>query len=350
MYKDINNGGLRRKRGGADFDLSDSDDDAEARQRAKRREFAKMRKALLTDEKLGKIAEDPKKMAFLRAVEDRENEEELGLGWDILDTGEEGNGKDEENTQEVADSQAQAADAQTAGVKRKRPLQESLPDATNRPPPAARRTKGKKPATLAEIRESVSFLIEAPESRSFQSHADSSDVEDENDVHDQATDVDNQVMDDLEREKMPPPPLPQHQNPRRTSAPIIDRLSLKRAASAESQAASSTRLAFMAPSATTSGTFHVPSLLRRASTSNLVNLDNNHGITTLAVTEQAAGDGDAKSTYVKKGGKKGSILGQAREMERRAVLDAVEKRRQEERERIARRRRSGFLAAGGSWG
>jgi mediator of replication checkpoint protein 1 len=54
LFKDITNGILRRKRG-ADYDLSDSDDDLEARRRRKQREFAKMRKALLEDEKLGKI-------------------------------------------------------------------------------------------------------------------------------------------------------------------------------------------------------------------------------------------------------------------------------------------------------
>ena len=45
---------LRRKRG-ADYDLSDSDDEGEARRRRKQREFAKMRKALLEDEEIGKI-------------------------------------------------------------------------------------------------------------------------------------------------------------------------------------------------------------------------------------------------------------------------------------------------------
>jgi len=57
LFKDIANGGLRRKRG-AEMELWDSDDEDEAAQRrraAKQREFAKMRKALLADENLGKI-------------------------------------------------------------------------------------------------------------------------------------------------------------------------------------------------------------------------------------------------------------------------------------------------------
>ena len=306
-----------------------------------------MRKALLTDEKLGKIAEDPKKMAFLRAVEDREDEEDLGIGWDILDTPEEK--REEESTQEAADSQTQPASAENTRTKRKRPLQESLPDAANRPPPAARRTKTKKPATLAEIRESVSFLIETPESISFQSHA-SSDIDDENETRSSTPDMQTPHGDNEENNTsttlMLPPPVPTHTNPRRTSAPIIDRLSLKRASTTDTS--STTRLAFAAPSSHT--TFHVPSLLRRASTSNLAQVDNNHGITTLAATEQAAGGGNGmgKGGYVKRGGRKGSsILGQAREMERRKVVEGVERRRKEERERVAGLRREGFLGSGG---
>lgn len=316
-----------------------------------------MRKALLADEKLGKIAEDPKKMAFLRAVEDREDEEDLGIGWDVLDTREER--REEESTQEVADSQTQPPTTENTSTKRKRPLQESLPDAANRPPPAARRTKTKKPATLAEIRESVSFLIEMPESMAFQSHADSSDIEDdENDNRTsplpdpQAPPANNEEANDL----MPPPPLPTHPNPRRTPAPIIDRLSLKRACTTDTTS-SGTRLAFAAPSSHSHSqhTFHVPSLLRRASTSNLAadknsNNKDKYGITTLAATEQAAGgaDGVGNGGFVKRGGRKGSsILGQAREMERRKAVEGVERRRREERERVAGLRREGFLGRGG---
>ena len=319
-----------------------------------------MRKALLTDEKLGKIAEDPKKMAFLRAVEDREDEEDLGIGWDVLDKPEEKH--EEESTQEVADSQTQPANTENTKTKRKRPLQESLPDAANRPPPAARRTKTKKPATLAEIRESVSFLIETPESTSFQSHASSSsdiDSDSENPTSPPAiqpphrNNEEEQDNSNSTKDLMPPPPLPRpHQNPRRTpAAPIIDRLSLKRASTTDTH--STTRLAFAAPMTSQHTTFHVPSLLRRASTSNLAPVDKSHGITTFAATEQAAGGGDAmgKGAYVKRGGRKGSsILGQAREVERRAVVEGVERRRVEERERVAGLRREGFLGrGGGSW-
>lgn len=56
LYKDITNGGLRRKRGADLDDLDDdSDDEAQERRRRKQREFAKMRKALLEDENIGRI-------------------------------------------------------------------------------------------------------------------------------------------------------------------------------------------------------------------------------------------------------------------------------------------------------
>jgi mediator of replication checkpoint protein 1 len=60
LYKDITTGLLRRKRGADLDDLSDSDDEAEERRRRKQREFAKMRKALLEDENIGKIGESSK--------------------------------------------------------------------------------------------------------------------------------------------------------------------------------------------------------------------------------------------------------------------------------------------------
>jgi hypothetical protein len=46
---------LRRKRGGDLIDLDDSDDDLAERRRRKQEEFARMRNALLADDKVGKI-------------------------------------------------------------------------------------------------------------------------------------------------------------------------------------------------------------------------------------------------------------------------------------------------------
>ena len=305
---------LRRKRG-AEFDLSDSDDDAEARQRRKRREFAKMRKALLENENVGKIAEDPKKLAFLRAIEDREDDDDH----EFLNRPAEESFRIEPDTQGDHESQSQTALPDPTLGKRKRPLQDSVPDKGNmRPPPAARRTQApKKPATLAEIRESVSFLIEDPGSINTAPDPSSSASEDESSRHDE-----------------------NHRNPRRrpNPNPIIDRLSLKRAESAT--ASSTSRLAFHDPSTTnpTIGGFKVPSLLRRATTTNLAAAADNNGITTLATatTERAAGGGE-KGDFVRRGGtKKSSVNYFARELEKNKVIEGVERRRKQETEKLAK--------------
>jgi mediator of replication checkpoint protein 1 len=56
LYRDITTGGLRKRKAvGVDELSDDSDDEAQERMRQKQREFAKMRKALLEDENLGKI-------------------------------------------------------------------------------------------------------------------------------------------------------------------------------------------------------------------------------------------------------------------------------------------------------
>lgn len=54
LYQDITTGKLRRGRAG-DFDLSDDDDDLAEKRRRKQREFARRTKALLGDEKIGKL-------------------------------------------------------------------------------------------------------------------------------------------------------------------------------------------------------------------------------------------------------------------------------------------------------
>ena len=322
----MKSGALRRKRG-AEFDLSDSDDDAEARQRRKRREFARMRKVLLENENVGKIAEDPKKLAFLRAIEDHEDEDDL----DFLACPAEDSFIVGPDTQEDPESQSQLALPEPTLSKRQRPLRESVPDKSNmRPPASARRTQApKKPATLAEIRESVSFLIEEPGLINIAPDPSSSASEDECNSRDE-----NQ----------------HHPRRRRNSNPnpIVDRLSLKRAESAT--ASSTSRLAFHDPSTTNPsiGGFKLPSLLRRATTTDLA--VDNHGITTLATaTPESAAGGGEKGDFVRRGGtKKSSVNYFARELEKRKILEGVERRRKEEREREAKGRtmRLGALGVG----
>ncbi|KAL9124764.1 MAG: hypothetical protein Q9217_005941 [Psora testacea] len=325
LFKDINNGGLRRKRGaGADFDLSDSEDDAEARRRRKQREFAKMRKALLENENVGKIAEDPKKMAFLKAIEDRDDDEEV----DFLNQPAEDSFRVATGMQEGESQSQQAPPAESAASIPKRPLQESIPDKGNmRPPAAMRRTHApKRPATLAEIRESVSFLMEEPGSLHTAEPSSSADEEDE----------DTAIM---------PPPKDSHQNARRTGAnPIIDRLTLKRISSASTT--TSSHLAFHNPSTTASNNSFVPSLLRRATTSNLTSTTDQHGISH-AITERAAGGGE-KGDFIRRGGtKRSSVNFAAREMQKKEVVEGVERRRRKDRERKARLRESGLQRLNG---
>lgn len=62
LLQDITTGALRRRRGvDDDFDLDDPADELLSRRREKQRENARMRRALLADEKVTEIAEDPKK-------------------------------------------------------------------------------------------------------------------------------------------------------------------------------------------------------------------------------------------------------------------------------------------------
>ena len=271
-----------------------------------------MRKALLENENVGKIAEDPKKLAFLRAIEDREDDEDVGF---LEQAGESSQVVLE--SQENVNPQVQDPLPEPTNLKRKRPLQESVPDGANRPPPNARRVqKMKKPSTLAEIRESVSFLIEEPQSAADIPHSDSSEAE-EGEGRDENT---------QQASRGP------FANRRRTG-PIIDRISLKRAESAASTSAT-TRLAFHDPNAVSVPGFKVPSLLRRATTQ----VTDTHGITT-AGTERAAGGGE-KGDFVRRGGtKKSSINYYAREMERNKGVKAVERRRVEARMRVGEMRR-----------
>ncbi|KAL8692778.1 MAG: hypothetical protein Q9218_002248, partial [Villophora microphyllina] len=264
---------LRRKRG-ADFDLSDSEDDGEARQRRKRREFAKMRKALLENENVGKIAEDPKKMAFLRAIEDREDQDDL----DFLDQPE------DSQPDVILDSQEgpgpeQPESLATALGKRKRPLAEAGQDATNRAPATSRRTAAttKKPTSLADIRASVSFLIERPDAMPIAPQSSSPIASDnENDENDENGGFNR--------------PASKSNDPfasRRISKPVIDRLSLKRTSSISTS--NSSRLAFQDPSSKPA--FKMPSLLHR-NTSSFNNSQDSNGISTLAETERSAGGGE----------------------------------------------------------
>ncbi|KAJ6114789.1 hypothetical protein N7486_000567 [Penicillium sp. IBT 16267x] len=313
LLKDITTGALRRRRGADDdFDLDDSDDEHLARRREKQREFAKMRKALLADDKIGELADNPKKAAFFRALEDRDVEDDFELEF-----------LEEKDSGSQNESQGMAAGEQQDGVandsnKRKRPLEPSAVDATNRPPPNLRRTPAsamsKKPATLAEIRESLSFLTETPEYDSF--HEDASVDEDDPTEGDDfnASGADEAAHSD-DANSQPKEEFVKPSHPRRTRGPVVDRLALLRQASSNSATATTgsgnSKLAFQI-GASNDGPigFRPPKLLHRVSTGS--SSSSNSSTTSNRVSKPAA-------SGPKKGGAVNSYTA-AREKEREIQL------------------------------
>lgn len=340
LFKNITNGMLRRKRGG-DYSLSDSEDDGEARRNQKRKEFARMRKALLEDERIGKIAQNPKQSAFLAAIEDREKDDEI----DFLDTFEDsqeafesqsqGETKDTEMTDQVQVPGSQP-DTSMRPPKRKRD-DDSTSDIENRPPPNLRHTKvAKRPTNLSEIRESLSSLIEDPNANIDRDDSESDlEIVDEDNEGGSGSGTDRESHRDLVEKD----PFAARRN---ANIAVVDRISLKRSSS--SNISSTTKLAFSAPT-TSLFNVKVPPLLRKA-TSNLSTTSSSSGISGMGKGAlEAAG---LSSTGIKRGGSRTSgIAYQARETERRKAVEEGEKKREKRKFKGAERRRE---AVGGLFG
>ncbi|KAK2867993.1 hypothetical protein FQN49_003269 [Arthroderma sp. PD_2] len=328
LMKDITTGALRRKRVGDALDLSDSDDERISRRRAaKRREFMKMRKALLADGKIGKIAEDPKKQAFMRTIEDMDVDNDS----DFLEEG-----GDSENNVASQESNNNGDDSCQNGTEgggsnnssaRKRPFEAVAADALNRLPAKSRRlahkASMKKPLTLAEIRESVSFLIDGPNTGAsleppLSSIIPSDDVPAQTDHSggiEEADFVDNGDTlpasggDTAERSN-------DNTNPRRQRGKVVDRLALRRQAS--SNAASAGKLAFH-PGANNAGPeFKLPPFLQRRSSSSLSSASTK---STSTSTSSGSSVVVTESSGVQ-GGRKGAVnyYAAAREKERELQL------------------------------
>jgi mediator of replication checkpoint protein 1 len=311
---------LRRKRG-ADYDLSDSDDGGEARRRMKRRQFAKMQKALFSDERVKKMAQNPGNQAFLRTMEDRGSDDEM----DFLDVV-------EGPSQQSSESQEERSTAlqQQSVVPDSQPRAALANASENRAPATQRRTKGgKKPANLGEVRETLSDLLEDGREGSIipatEAGSDSEDGEEGGDGPSSArSDKENQAP-----------------NPRRRPA-VVDRISLKRNASSNSAGAGS-RLAFTASAG--SSTFKVPALLRRATTNSLKSTGSSSGASSTGVTTPtfgarttgSAGFGD-DAKIKKAAGKRSGVNAFARENERRAKINEGERRRELKKVKGAERR------------
>jgi mediator of replication checkpoint protein 1 len=250
-----------------------------------------MRKALLADEKIGEIAENPKKAAFFRAIEDRDSDDDVGL--DFLDD-EKDAGSQEDSSQGVASDAPPQQSAAEESNKRKRPLEPSAEDINNRPPPHLRRKPAsaisKKPATLAEIRETVSFLTERPEYDSF--HEDASMDEGDDAQH-------NDEDDSGSGQEQPKETFAVPSHPRRTRGPVVDRLALLRQASSNSatSASSGNRLAFFAGGGN-DVTFRPPPMLRKTTTSSSSSSTSSKADSSKRVTKPAVGASVAKKGAV----------------------------------------------------
>lgn len=306
---------LRRKRGAGEFDLDDEDDGGEARRRMKRRQFAKIQKALFADERISKVAENPRNQAFMRTIEDIGSDEEM----DFLYEPAPGDNKDSQNDSQ--DNQAQS----TASV-----VPDSQPKAAGtmsappkRAPAAERRTKAaKKPSDIGEIRETLSNLLDEPSGNSIISATDfESDSEGEG--GDEGDDGGSANKENA--------------NPRRGrtrhAGQVVDRISLKRQGSSNVSTASGGggggRLAFAAPSSS-SGGFKVPALLRRATTNSLISTGSSTASGKGGAAAAAGASGFGEEAKIKsKAGKKSGISYLARENDRRKAVDEAEKRREQ---------------------
>jgi mediator of replication checkpoint protein 1 len=313
LYNDITKGMLRRKRG-AEYELSDSEDGGEARRRMKRKGFAKMRKALLADERIGKIAENPKRQAFLRAIEDRGTDDEANFLDYVVDQSGTAQSQSQSQPEEphILDSQSRNAGPP------KRKHSSVGTEAQQRLPPHLRRIKAtQRPAGLSEIRESLSSLIEKP--NAIVPHTESG-SESEAECGTEGA------------------PKSKENRPfvlQRTNTTSIDRIALKRAIS--SSVSTSARLAF-AVSSTQS--FKLPQILRRAASNNSIastsTSDRVNGAFS-SMERPASGAGDIG---LKMGGRKNSSINHsARECMGKAIFIKTEKRRQQKISKGVEKRR-----------
>ena len=364
LFRDVTTGMLRRKRGAGgagDYDLSDSDDGGEARRRMKRRQFARMQKALFADERVSKVASNPRNQAFLRTIEDRGSDDEMDFIFD-------GAAAEGAGTASPAPAAGAPADTVTS-------IPDSQPPATTgaqQPAAAAaaataaaaalthprrRRlsaTNGKKPANIGEIRESLSNLLEDYQSDSLSIVADSefgSDGEDDGAATAASKESRQQTQTSSTAAAAGAPPLMRRPG-RSHNVHVVDRISLKRNHSSMSSAsdAASTPASSAPSAAAATGSavpymgptgFRVPTLLRRATTNSLVSNSSSTSSSSASggansnsnSSSRAAGadtfGGALDSGKIKKNASKMSgIHSFARENERRAALAASDKRRQ----------------------
>jgi mediator of replication checkpoint protein 1 len=177
-----------------------------------------------------------------------------------------------------------------------------------------RRTKdGKKPSNIGEVRETLSNLLEEPHGSVIPATEAGSDSEGEEEAAPHGH---------SEKENDGP-------NPRRGRVAVVDRISLKRN---NSSSVSTGRMAFGSSS---TSSFKVPALLRRATTNSLVS--GSTSTTSSGTSTPTSGFGE-EAKIKKSATKKSGVHAFARDSERRAKLEESERRREERKVKGAERR------------
>lgn len=375
LYKDLMSGAMRRRRGaGGAFDLdSDEDEQAAERRRRKQREEARKRRLLLQDESVGKLGTNEKKEAFLRAIEDRDEDDDMDDLLDGHDINEDTAPLDNSQDQQVdgggeEDSTQPLAETSANTLKRKATDVISVTQEASNPPPVVKRSRPsmrrnpleafRTPRSLQEVRDNVSFLIEDAHIDPEANGTMFSDDDEDDDFSHNATQ----------------PRAPASERRTQPKADIIDRLTLKKQQSSSSslsvlesapESNDGARLAAFTTSKASgnnSGSFSkLPSLLRRAPTSNSSMppppLPGASASFKRQDSASSTGSGNGSNggggTSLRMGGsKKSSINYQAREAERKIVLDRAERARKENLSRIAglRQKKNGAGASGAGAG
>ncbi|KAK0671845.1 MRC1-like domain-containing protein [Cercophora samala] len=304
LFHDITTGLLRRKRAGNWDELDDEDDGGEALRRMKRRQFAKMQRALFADERISKVAENPRNQAFLKTIEDRGSDDEMDFIWAPPPAAP---GLDSQNSATGGDS---SNDAVTIPDSQPQEQQQQQQQSTNPRRTNPGLTNKKKPSNIGEIRESLSNLLE--------------------DGPYNSSSVIPATILDSDSEGEAPPPSSASSNKENSKPQIVDRISLKRTSSNTS---SSTRLAF-AGSSDRSSSFKIPPLLRRATTNSSTlsassGSMSSTGVTTSNLQQVRAEDGGIKLKQT--ASKKSGVSYLARGNERLASLAEKEKRREDKK-------------------
>jgi mediator of replication checkpoint protein 1 len=222
----------------------------------------------------------------------------------------------EEQHDSIPDSQVPGEDQAENAVENDttvNPLKRRLPDdftasdiKENVPPKHHRRTPAnptsKRPATLLEIRESLSFLVE--ETLIPDSQLSASDAESDNEAAKRPMAVTRSDT------SMSTESFGSNHNS------VVNRLTRIRS---QDDAADSRPVAFQAASASTGSMFKVPKLLRRAT--NLSTTSNSSS------TSNSASNSTTENAVRVGGSKKSNIHYQAREAERKRIVGAAEKKR-----------------------